>query len=317
MAPLIALEQVFRASLLVIVACYGILVIGFATWLFNGNKRGQSAGLAGPQRNAAKRRGESYPLNCTTARPSTGATNAAHRVTEPSAEPLPPRLHHRQALPAASVSTDAQALERHSRAQCCSSAPLTPGVDGSCRTSSHSTNKQPAPRSLAAPRQIASEPPLEPEADRIRPGTASRIQELTHGFQEWSTMDSKKSIPRSIARNVSASTSEPSLLVERTAPRQRPSSRQAMVTSGSELTASKAPRQRPAGSQPTTRRRSDVSSGDNSSMRRQLSLSSASRFYAEVVNRQAALHRVGSKSFPTLAKDIPPNMCMDMRSSSY
>ena len=60
-----------------------------------------------------------------------------------------------------------------------------------------------------------------------------------------------------------------------------------------------------------------MSSGDNSSMRRQLSLSSASRFYAEVVNRQAALHRVGSKSFPTLAKDIPPNMCMDMRSSSY
>jgi hypothetical protein len=98
-------------------------------------------------------------------------------------------------------------------------------------------------------------PPLEPEADRIRPGTAS--------------------------------------------------------------TASKAPRQRPAGSQPTTRRRSDVSSGGNSSMRRQLSLPSASSFYAEVVNRQAALHRVGSKSFPTLAKDMPPNMCMDMRSSSY
>ena len=40
-------------------------------------------------------------------------------------------------------------------------------------------------------------------------------------------------------------------------------------------------------------------------MRRQLSLSSASRFYAEVVNRQAALHRVGSKKLPDFGQGHP------------
>jgi len=63
---------------------------------------------------------------------------------------------------------------------------------------------------------------------------------------------------------------------------------------------------------PTARRRRSVPSGDDasSSARRQLSVSSASRFYAEVVNRQVALCRTTSigGSFPTLAEELrdPP-----------
>ncbi len=224
-----------------------------AIWLFNGNvqERGQSLGR--------KDLRDAIYLG------------TAHREAELCAEPLPPRHHRRQALPAAGVSTGAQALERPSGAQCCSSAPLTPGVDGSCRTSPHSTNKQPAPRSLAAPRQIASRPP-----PASRSGSAK-------------TVDSKKST----ARNVSASTSEPSHLV------------------ATELTATKAPRQRSAVNLPTAGKRRGVSSGNSSSTRRQHPVSSASRFYAEVVNRQAAL---GSKSVQTLARELRLDIG---RSSSY
>ncbi len=82
-------------------------------------------------------------------------------------------------------------------------------------------------------------------------------------------------------RKVLASISETSLLV------------------ASELAA---PRRRAAVSPPTAGRRRGMPSEDDSSSRRQRTVSSAARFYAEVVNRQAALH---PKSFPTLAKDIP------------
>jgi hypothetical protein len=133
-------------------------------------------------------------------------------------------------------------------------------------------NKQPesAPRSLAAPRQIAPKPPFAP-----RPG---------------GNVDYNKS---TAARDVSALPSETSRVVPS-------SSRQA--------------RQRTAVTviPPTAGRRRGVPDGNDasSSARRQLSVSSASRFYAQVVNRQVALCRTTSirRSLPTLAEEFldPP-----------
>lgn len=82
MASLIPLENLFRACLLFTIACYGFLVIGFATWLFRRNvhERGQSSRRAVPQRDFVRRRGAS---SCAAARPSIDATDAAHREAEP------------------------------------------------------------------------------------------------------------------------------------------------------------------------------------------------------------------------------------------
>ena len=225
MASLVPLENMFRACLLLTVGCYAFLIIGFAKWLSEGKgtvREREQSWREERKRNVARRRGESYPSSCATARPSIGATDAARTATE-----------------------------------------------------LRSTNKQSAPRSLAAPIPVASKLPLAP-----RPASAE-------------TVDSKKSA----VRNVSASTSEASRRL------------------ATELTASKAPRQRSAVSPPTAGRRRGVPSEDDSSTRRQRTVSAGARFYAEVVSRQAALHRIGSKSFPTLAKDIPP-AALNSRSTS-
>ena len=205
-ASLVHLENLFRACLLVTVGCCGLLVIGFATWLSEGRvlERGQTW-RADPKRNVARRRGESYPSSCATARPSTGAADAARTATE-------------------------------------------------LRT----TDKQSAPRLLTAPRKVASRPPLAPMPRSAETGGCKK----------------------SAVCNVS--------LV------------------ATELAASKAPTQRSAVGPPTAGRRRGVPSEGDSSTRRQSTLSGAARFYAEVVNRQAALNRIGSKSLPTLAKDMPP-----------
>ena len=133
--------------------------------------------------------------------------------------------------------------------------------------------KQSAPRALAAPRQIASNLPPAP-----RPGSAE-----TEGSPKR-------------ARTASASTSKTPLL------------------GATKLTASTTPWQRSSvSSPPTTGRRRGVPSGDDSSTRRlkrqsSVSVSSGSRFYAEVVSRQVAAHRLGSKGSATaaLAQDLPP-----------
>ena len=65
MASLIPLENLYKTCLIFTVACYGFLVVGFARWLFHRNvhERGQSSRCAVPQRNSARRRGESSLLD--------------------------------------------------------------------------------------------------------------------------------------------------------------------------------------------------------------------------------------------------------------
>ena len=108
MAPLLPLQNLFRVCLLVTVVCNGTLAIICAIWVYEHTRslrvshevheRGQSR-RAESKRIGARRHGESSPSNCTTARPSIGATatDAARTATELGAGPLFPQIYRRQA----------------------------------------------------------------------------------------------------------------------------------------------------------------------------------------------------------------------------
>ena len=277
MASLVPLENLFRVFLLFAIACYACLIIGFVVLLKDRwSERGRSSQHASPQRNVGRRRGEAE------ASPSNRATA-------------------RPSIGAADAARRATELDAE---------PLPPRI-----------------RRRQALRQSALKPPLAPR----RPRTAETGDSKKSIVRDASVSTSPEpSLPGSSSRQRSAlspprySLAAPRQIVPETPPvRARSTARNvSMVTSeqslpgATELTASKAPRQRLVVGLSTEGKRRGVPSKNDASTRHQCSVSAASRFYAEVVKRQVALHCPDSDMrSATLAKDIPPPLRRQSRSA--